>query len=87
MEDYLRQMLKEFESVSPLLKKNQPVDFMSLEYLDEFTGTTNRNFSLRMKKIKEMIRKKIIVLKYTFLNPIVLQLMKLVKILNKPLST
>jgi len=66
MEDYLRQMLKEFESVSPLLKKNQPVDFMSLEYLDEFTGTTNRNFSFRGKKIKKMTRKKIIVLKYNF---------------------
>ena len=59
-------MLKEFESVSPLLKKNQPVDFMSLEYLDEFTGTTNRNFSFRGKKIKKMTRKKIIVLKYNF---------------------
>ena len=58
MEDYLRQMLKEFESVSPLLKKNQPVDFMSLEYLDEFTGTTNRNFSFTDEKNKRDDQKK-----------------------------
>lgn len=44
MEEYLRRLLKEFERVSPLLKSKQQVDFMSLERLDEFTGTTDRDF-------------------------------------------
>jgi hypothetical protein len=47
MEEYLRQLLKEFEQYSPLLNSKQQIDFLTLERLNEFTGTTNRSFPFR----------------------------------------
>lgn len=53
MEDYLRQILNEYEETRPLLENGQSVQFTHLERLDEFTGTTGRSFecSRYQKKI------------------------------------
>ena len=45
MEDYLRELLKEYEATKPLLDQNAPVVFSTLERLDEFTGATRRSFT------------------------------------------
>jgi nucleoside phosphorylase len=44
MEDYLRQILKEFEATNPSLQKAQPVEFSTLERLNEFTCSTKQEF-------------------------------------------
>ena len=44
MEDYQRKLLNEYETVRPVLAGEHSVPFDDLERLDEFTGTTHRNF-------------------------------------------
>ena len=44
MEDYLRQILTEYENHRPLIDSNHTVHFADLERLDEFTGATKRSF-------------------------------------------
>jgi hypothetical protein len=44
MEDYLRQILSEYEEKSPSLDSGQSICFIQLERLDEFTGKTKRDF-------------------------------------------
>jgi hypothetical protein len=45
MEDYLRQILKEFESVSPYLMEGKSLNLIDLQRLDEFTSEPDRMFS------------------------------------------
>lgn len=44
MEDYLRQILKEYEKMCPILDSGESIYFSQLEHLDEFTGRTSRDF-------------------------------------------
>ena len=45
MEDYLRQILKEYEETQQLLNAGKKVQFLELERLDEFTGKPRRKFN------------------------------------------
>lgn len=45
MEKYLRELLKEYERFSPLLKSNFKVEFSNFERLKEFTGSTDETHS------------------------------------------
>ena len=47
MEEYLRDILTEYEEWGPILEsiEVEKRKFLKLSRLDEFTGTTNRNFS------------------------------------------
>ncbi|HEV8505315.1 MAG TPA: hypothetical protein VGQ53_07950 [Chitinophagaceae bacterium] len=53
-EDYLRQIVKEYEVIMPLINKNKSVEFKSLERLHEFTTSTKNKF-FRFKKYTEKI--------------------------------
>lgn len=50
MEDYLREILDEFEEMCLLLNGDQPVKFTDLERLDEFTGRTTKNRAFKFSK-------------------------------------
>lgn len=52
MEDYLRQILGEYEKARPQLDSGHTVKFAELERLDEFTGSTGREFAFSRYKTK-----------------------------------
>jgi hypothetical protein len=52
MEDYLRQILKEYERVSPLLQEGKAINFPDLKRLDEFTSEPDTVFKFPQKDIK-----------------------------------